>query len=106
MKKFIFLLFFECLILVGCNSGGNNGGTQETPGENEQNTYVPSESTLFFSDEHENKIITEATFDISQYTETVSDDIKPYQIFQSGMCLQRDAINRIWERPQKQRILL
>ena len=48
MKKFIFLLFFECLILVGCNSGGNNGGTQETPGENEQNTYVPSESTFFF----------------------------------------------------------
>ena len=69
--------------------------TPEAPYEpNEE--YVPSNSTLTFSDKNANKVITEATFDVTQYTLNAGAKIQPYGMFSNGMCLQRDAVNRIW----------
>ena len=62
----------------------------------EDDEYVPSNTSLSFSDENANKVITEPTFDIEKYKGNAASNIKPYEIFASGMCLQRDAINRIW----------
>ena len=62
----------------------------------EDEIYVPTESILSFSDENEDKVITEPTFDVNAYTNPAGTNIKPYELFGSGMCLQRDAINRIW----------
>lgn len=120
MKK-ILLFLLVCFTLVGCGqteqqetpdnkttgnveTGGNsqtNGGNEETGGDGgtqtEENPYVPTDSILSFSDKNADKVITESTFDVSQYTnEAGYNKIKPYQIFGNGMCLQRDAINRLW----------
>ena len=120
MKK-ILLFLLVCFTLVGCGqteqqetpdemttgnveTGGNSktdGGNEETGGnggtQTEENPYVPTNSILSFSDKNADKVITESTFDVSQYTNEVGyNKIKPYQIFGNGMCLQRDAINRLW----------
>ena len=58
--------------------------------------YTPSSSTITFDDEDADQVITEATFDITQYTNNAGSKIQPYAMFASGMCLQRDAVNRIW----------
>ena len=58
--------------------------------------YVPSNTTLKFSDENKDKVITKPTFDVNNYKNNAGSNIKPYQLFASGMCIQRDAINRIW----------
>ena len=87
MKKFTLLFLFSCLLLTGCNGG-------ETPSGNGE--YTPADTILSFSDNNADKVITEATFDVSKYTGNAGFGIQPYQLFKSGMCLQRDAINRIW----------
>lgn len=53
-------------------------------------------TSLTFSDENASKVITQPTFDISQYTQSAGGGIMEYKLFGNGMCLQRDAINRIW----------
>ena len=70
----------------------------ETPEEPDysNDVYEPSNTTLSFSNENESRVVTEPTFDVTQYTANAATSIKPYQLFGSGMCLQRDAINRIW----------
>lgn len=119
MKK-IFLFLLVCFTLVGCGqteqqetpdnpttgnleTGGNsqtNGGNEETGGnggtQTEENPYVPTDSIVSFSDKNADKVITEPTFDISKHTNDAGTNIKPYQIFGNGMCLQRDAVNRLW----------
>ena len=108
MKKVLFLLMLVCFMLTG----GNNSNTPTTettePTNGNQVTeqpkdepYVPTNTILSFSDENESKIITESTYDVSQYTQNAKDNIKPYQLFSDGMCLQRDAINRIWGKASK-----
>ena len=62
----------------------------------EDEVYVPTDALTSFADTNASKVITEATFDITQYNDNATADIKPYPLFSSGMCLQRDAINRIW----------
>ena len=62
----------------------------------ENEVYTRTDTTVTFSDENESKVITEPTFDITQYTNNAAHSIHPYLLFQSGMCLQRDAIIRIW----------
>lgn len=64
--------------------------------EYDEEVYAPSGSTLTFSNKNESKVITTPTFDTSLYTNNAGTNIKPYEIFQTGMCLQRDAVNRIW----------
>ena len=116
----ILLFLLVCFTLVGCGqteqqetpdnptignieTGGNsqtNGGNEETGGNGgtqvEENPYVPTDSILSFSDKNAGKVITEPTFDISKHTNDAGTNIKPYQIFGNGMCLQRDAVNRLW----------
>ena len=103
MKKLLFLLFV-LFMLISCNNPNtdepNNGGN-ENNNNNKQEVYVPTDTLVSFSDENESKVITESEYDISQYTKDAGTDIKPYQMFQSGMCLQRDAINRIWGKASK-----
>ena len=103
MKKIKFFIFLALFMLVGCNieTPGNvdNSGVQEQPKEEEK--YVPSESVLSFSEKKFDKVITEPTFDVASITDDAKDNIKPYGYFQDGMCLQRDAINRIWGKASK-----
>ena len=98
MRKYLLLIMtLLCFIFIGCD----NSQEQENPGQVEVEKYVPTDTILSFSDDNEDKIITESTYDISQYTKNAGTDIKPYQIFGNGMCLQRDAINRIWGKASK-----
>lgn len=113
MRKILFLLLLSfCLMIVGCDKTKPTDDEKtnvETKTEIkteietnvETNEYVPTDTTLSFSNENSDKVITEPTFDISELTKDVGTDIKPYQIFASGMCLQRDAINRIWGKASK-----
>ena len=103
MKKFfILILLFFGVFLVSCSETQEQTGNPETDEktvvetETKEYTYTPSESVLYFSDENADKVITEPTFDITQITKDAGRDTKLYQIFGNGMCLQRDAINRIW----------
>ena len=64
--------------------------------EDEMTEYVPSNTALSFSDKNTEKVITEPTFDVELYTENAGSNIKLFQLFSSGMCIQRDAVNRIW----------
>ena len=105
MKKILYLLMlFFCFSLVLVSCGGQTNQPTETEENKETPTvdpYIPTDTILSFSDENESKIITESTYDVSQYTKNAKNDIKPYQLFGNGMCLQRDAINRIWGKATK-----
>lgn len=103
MKKIICLLLMVCCIFVGCgknedisNSSSNSEKESESSEIKENEGGDSVDTILSFSDENMDKIITTPTFDISQYTADASNNIKTYELFASGMCLQRDAINRIW----------
>ena len=111
MKKLIFLLLLICFSLVGCGEQTEDsktntpepktqtGEVQETPVED---VYAPADTLVSFSDENMSKVVTEATFDVSQYTNKANTyQIKPYQYFSDGVCLQRDAVNRIWGKASK-----
>ena len=74
MKKIFYLLMLflgATLVFASCTEQTNkpteNEKTEEvkTPGEE---PYSPTDTILSFSDDNENKIITESTYDISQYT--------------------------------------
>ena len=58
--------------------------------------YVPTNTTVTFSNKNQDKVITTPTFDINDYKTGAGDNIAPHKLFGNGMCLQRDAINRIW----------
>ena len=104
MRKLFFILMMFGFILCGCNKTetSTQTPTQNKPeGNVNVNPYIPTDTILSFSDELESKIITESTYDVSQYTKDAGSDIKPYKLFGDGMCLQRDAINRIWGKASK-----
>lgn len=69
---------------------------QEPEYSGEEENYLASDTVLSFSTDDKDKIILEPNFDVSLYTQSAGTAISPYQFFASGMCLQRDAINRIW----------
>ena len=121
MKKTILLLVLVCLVSFGCtfaitamvkncnndsvsdqsslqnsSSFQDQSSSSSTPDEEQNGEYTPSDTTLTFSDKNANKVITTATFDVSKHTDNAGSNIQPYKLFDSGMCLQRDAINRIW----------
>ena len=104
------------MMFAGCGGGkeankpiGGGGDTEiEQPDDSgkeeekeEEDKYVPADTTVSFSDKNADKVVTEPTFDVTQYTNDASTDIKAYQLFGNGMCLQRDAINRIWGKASK-----
>ena len=107
MKKFLFIfLFIFCFILVGCDKPTPEvTPTPEVPQTPLPPTvldnYIPTDTTLSFSSENEDKVILEPTIDVRLYTQDAGTDIKPYQLFSDGMCLQRDAVNRIWGKASK-----
>ena len=93
MKKNL-VLILSCLTLVACNNTENKDEPtidfEETKGEEVEKIDIS------FSDENLNKIIVEPTFEIDAHTNDGTNNIIPHQLFSSGMCLQRDSINRIW----------
>ena len=109
MKKILFLLFIICFTLVGCNQEKQPTDSVDSNtlsgGDFVKNEYVPTDTSVTFSDENSDKVITEATFDISKYTGEAGYYIKPYQLFSSGMCLQRDAVNRLWGKCSKTKFI-
>ena len=64
--------------------------------EDEMDEYVPTNTPLSFSNDDADKVNTTPTFDITQHTNMTTANVLPYGMFSSGMCLQSDAINRIW----------
>lgn len=98
MKKIFILLSIFCLTLTGCDKKTQTVEPTDDPTNPvvEEKPYVETDTTVKFSDKNANKVITESTVDVSQYKNSAGTDIKPYGLFSDGMCLQRDAINRIW----------
>jgi len=122
MKKSVVIISAVCLALVitgaivlGINCSKNNGNnsseyssveqglssssTPDHSGNPDQGDpgqgFIPN-GDLAFSNENASKVNTTATFDISKYTQTAGANLRPYPLFGSGMCIQRDAVNRIW----------
>ena len=100
MKKIVVLICFmlTTFMLVSCNNKEEEKDENIVPTitQKEPEPYVPSNTILSFSDENQSKVITEPTFNINDYTKNAGTNIKPYQFFGDGMCLQRDAVNRLW----------
>ena len=104
MKKVFLLFLLFGVMLCSCDKETPTEPKTETGETNkpvEVEPYVPTNTILSFSNDNENKVIRESTYDVSQYTKDAGTDIKPYQLFGNGMCLQRDAINRIWGKASK-----
>ncbi len=95
IKKLVsFLLMTTILFLcVGCN----DKEPKEPGGNSIVDDYQKSECSLSFDDANAVFVTTEATFDISEcVSEAQEEALSVYQTFGSGMCLQRDAVNRIY----------
>ena len=107
MKKIVVLLLLLCFTLMSCNKSEEQTVKDEPsdvvmePTPNVIGPYAPSNTNLSFSNKNLNKVITEPTFDITQSTKDVGEYIMPYAYFSDGMCLQRDAVNRIWGKASK-----
>ena len=119
MKKRILIIVLACVLVIGGSIAGclaaKNCGTNSSSaqGSSQSSSEVSSQSSsssnqpneggedvdytsLTFSNKNADKIITEPTFDISKHTANASASIMEHKVFGNGMCLQRDAINRIW----------
>ncbi len=58
--------------------------------------YEKSCSVTKFPADNLSKVNVTPTFDVSYSVYNAEDIIVPYQLFGNGMCLQRDAVNKIW----------
>ena len=115
-----FLLSLLLLFAACSENAGNSAGNSETGGttsesvfssEKDDDSDSPDESdslpdvldgyekscavTEFPSDDL-SKVSLKPTFDISDSVYDAENIIVPYQLFGDGMCLQRDAVNKIW----------
>ena len=115
-----FLLSLLLLFAACSENAGNSAGNSETGGttsesvlssEKDDGSDSPDESdslpdvldgyekscavTEFPSDDL-SKVSLKSTFDISDSVYDAENIIVPYQLFGDGMCLQRDAVNKIW----------
>lgn len=111
----LLLLFAACSENAG-NSAGNSetGGTasesifssekdygSDSPDESDSlpdvlDGYEKSCAVTEFPSEDLSKVSLKPTFDISDSVYDAENIIVPYQLFGDGMCLQRDAVNKIW----------
>ena len=108
----LLLLFAACSENAG-NSAGNSetGGTasesvlssekDESPDESDSlpdvlDGYEKSCAVTEFPSDDLSKVSLKPTFDISDSVYDAENIIVPYQLFGDGMCLQRDAVNKIW----------
>ena len=89
MKKMLFILVVLLLGVTLTSCGGTD--YSEILGD-----YVPSESIYQFSDENLDKVSLNKTFEVDECLDNAKSLIKPNGMFQSGMCLQRDAVNCIF----------
>ena len=115
-----FLLSLLLLFAACSENAGNSAGNSETGGTTSESVFSsekddgsdsPDESdslpdvldgyekscavTEFPSDDL-SKVSLKPTFDISDSVYDAENIIVPYQLFGDGMCLQRDAVNKIW----------
>ena len=107
MKKIIgilaFLLAFT-VIFSSCTHGGNSSpsdssGTTPPPDDKYAELldgYEKSDSVTEFSTDNLDKVSLKETFDAAGVTADGKDVLIPFGMFGSGMCLQRDAVNRVW----------
>ena len=102
MRKFLFLLLSVCCLLASCTKTETKTPTESEPTVGNRpivdpKPYVPTDTTISFKDDNADKVnYKNPTFNVDKYTESGKGNIKLYQLFGDGMCLQRDAINRIW----------
>lgn len=106
MKKTIgilaFLLAFTA-IFSSCTHGGNSSPSDSssiTPPPDDKyaellDGYEKSDSVTEFSTENMDKVSLKETFDAAGVTADGKDVLIPFGMFGSGMCLQRDAVNRV-----------
>lgn len=83
----------------GSSSSGNSSSEGEQPEPDEPDIldgYEKSCAVTEFSSENLSKVNLKPTFDVSDCVFDAEDIIVPYQLFGDGMCLQRDAVNKIW----------
>lgn len=115
-----FLLSLLLLFAACSENAGNSAGNSETGGttsesvfssEKDDDSDSPDESDSLpdvldgyekscavteFPSEDLSKVSLKPTFDISDSVYDAENIIVPYQLFGDGMCLQRDAVNKIW----------
>ena len=113
MKKsqMVSLLLFPFAILVASCDMNEEGGQSVSSTESSSSFdskgsdieildplegYTKSNSVTDFPDSDMAKVNMKPTFDIADATFDASDMIVPYQLFKDGVCLQRDAVNRLW----------
>ena len=124
MKKTIFgilavLLAFTLMLSACVQNSGNSGSTgnnsssssssstsssssssgEDQPEPDEPDIldgYEKSCAITEFPTEDLSKVSLKPTFDVSDCVFDAEDIIVPYQLFGDGMCLQRDAVNKIW----------
>ena len=124
MKKTIFgilavLLAFTLMLSACVQNSGNSGSTgnnsssssssstsssssssgEDKPEPDEPDIldgYEKSCAITEFPTEDLSKVSLKPTFDVSDCVFDADDIIVPYQLFGDGMCLQRDAVNKIW----------
>ena len=80
------------------SSGGGIDKPDDKPDEEPDvlDGYEKSCATTEFPSDNLSKVNLKPTFDVSDCTYDAEDIIVPYQLFGDGMCLQRDAVNKIW----------
>ena len=124
MKKTIFgilavLLAFTLMLSACVQNSGNSGSTGNNSSSSSSSSTSSSSSSsgedkpepaepdildgyekscaiTEFPTEDLSKVSLKPTFDVSDCVFDADDIIVPYQLFGDGMCLQRDAVNKIW----------
>lgn len=83
---------------INSSSSGNSEKPDDKPDEEPDvlDGYEKSCAITEFPSDDLEKVNLKPTFDISDCIYDAEEVIVPYQLFGDGMCLQRDAVNKIW----------
>lgn len=86
-------------LFSSCNGGDSSSESPDSSANDYSGLlegYEKSCSVTEFADDDIAKVNIKATFDVSECTADAKMIITPYPMFGNGMCLQRDAVNKIW----------